>query len=43
MPRSTRVKVDPEVFKWPEEDPSMTIGDVSKRLHTNVEIMEGEK
>ena len=47
MPKSIKIKVNPEVFKWLRESSGWTIEDVSKRLKTTIEIVEefesGEK
>lgn len=40
MPKSVKVEVDPEVFKWLRVSAGWTLEDVSKRLKTSAEIVE---
>ncbi len=42
MPKkSIKVAVNPSVFNWLRESAGWTVEDVSKRLKTSVEIVEG--
>ncbi|MBI5000025.1 MAG: hypothetical protein HZB92_00640 [Euryarchaeota archaeon] len=41
MPRSISAEVNPAVFKWLRESSGWFVEDVSKRLKTSVEVVEG--
>ena len=40
MPRSIRVKADPEIFKWPRQSSGESVEDISNRIKTSINLVK---